>query len=73
LAGTKEVLHFLAEKISRNTYLNLMDQYRPCYNARLFPQLNRPITAREYEEAIHLAHAEGLYRLDKKSTFSLQI
>jgi putative pyruvate formate lyase activating enzyme len=64
LAGTKEIVRFLAEKISRDTYLNLMDQYRPCYNAHLFPQLNRPITAREYEEAIQLAHAEGLHRLD---------
>ncbi|MBI5839487.1 MAG: 4Fe-4S cluster-binding domain-containing protein [Chloroflexi bacterium] len=67
LAGTKEIVRFLAGKISRDTYLNLMDQYRPCYNARLFPQLNRPITTREYEEAVQLAHAEGLYRLDHRT------
>jgi putative pyruvate formate lyase activating enzyme len=64
LAGTREIIHFLAEKISHNVYLNLMDQYRPCYNARLFPPINRSINRREYEEAIQLAHAAGLHRLD---------
>ncbi|MFH1907481.1 MAG: radical SAM protein, partial [Chloroflexota bacterium] len=44
LAGTPEILRFLAEEISPNTYLNLMDQYRPAYKAHLFPELNRPIT-----------------------------
>jgi putative pyruvate formate lyase activating enzyme len=67
LAGTRAIVHFLAERISRNTYLNLMDQYRPCYKAGLFPQLNRGITGREFDEAVRLANAEGLFRLDHHS------
>lgn len=66
LAGTPEILRFLAEEISPNTYLNLMDQYRPAYKAHLFPELNRPITAREYEAAVQIARKAGLRRLDQK-------
>ena len=31
IADTEKVLDFIAHEISPNTYLNLMDQYRPCY------------------------------------------
>lgn len=66
LAGTAEIIKFLAEEISINTYLNLMNQYRPCYLAHLYPKLNRRISFHEYEDDINLAHEAGLYRLDKK-------
>jgi len=66
LAGTAEVVRFLAEEISRDTYLNLMDQYRPCYKAHEFPQLNRRITPAEYAEAVGLAQEAGLHRLDDR-------
>jgi putative pyruvate formate lyase activating enzyme len=68
LAGTQEVVRFLAEEISPDTYLNLMDQYRPDYNVRRYrtqyPRLARPITPKEFNEAVHLAQAAGLHRLD---------
>lgn len=66
IAGTAEVLRFLATKISRNTYLNLMDQYRPCYRADEYPALDRPLTREEYQEALTLAEQEGLRRLDHR-------
>ena len=66
LAGTAEIVRFLAEEISRNTYLNLMDQYRPCYRSHELPPLNRRITRQEYEEAVRLALEAGLHRLDKR-------
>lgn len=62
LAGTGEVVHFLAEEISTDTYLNLMDQYRPAYNARQFPKLNRPLKAEEFAQAVCLARDAGLHR-----------
>ena len=65
IAGTEEVLSFLANEISRNTYLNLMDQYRPCYRADEFPELDRPITQQEYREALATAARLGLNRLDE--------
>lgn len=70
LAGTAQIVHFLAEEISRNTYLNLMDQYHPHYKAHLIPELNRSLTRREYIEAVELAHAVGLHRLDQRKPLS---
>jgi len=65
LAGTEEVVRFLAQEISTNTYLNIMAQYRPCYKAFDIPQLARPLNRQEFSEAIDLAHQQGLSRLDK--------
>jgi putative pyruvate formate lyase activating enzyme len=62
LAGTKEVLHFVASEISKNSYVNIMDQYRPCGKAFDFPPLNRRITPEEYREAAEIAEKEGLHR-----------
>ena len=70
LAGTAQIVRFLADEISRNTYLNLMDQYHPHYRAHLIPELNRSLTRQEYNEAVELAHAAGLYRLDQRKPLS---
>jgi putative pyruvate formate lyase activating enzyme len=64
LAGTASVLEFLAREISPDTYLNLMAQYRPCYRAAEYPPLDRRPTAAEFGEALALARAFGLHRLD---------
>jgi putative pyruvate formate lyase activating enzyme len=48
VSGTDEVLAFLAEEISSNTYVNVMDQYRPCYRADENPPLDRRITGRDF-------------------------
>jgi putative pyruvate formate lyase activating enzyme len=64
LAGTDRIIAFLAEKISRRTYLNLMDQYHPCYRADAYPPLDRRPSPREYRAAVALARRKGLYRLD---------
>ena len=72
LAGTQEVVRFLAKEISTNTYLNIMAQYHPCYKACDIPSLARSLQRQEFTEAIDLAHQQGLYRFDKVS-FSLPI
>ena len=64
LAGTEEVVRFLAQEVSTNTYLNVMAQYYPCYKAFDMPQLSRPVSKEEFYEAIELAHQQGLDRLD---------
>jgi putative pyruvate formate lyase activating enzyme len=66
IAGTDQVLEFLANEISRSSYLNLMDQYRPCYRADEHPELDRPITATEYRTALAAAARLGLTRLDER-------
>ena len=70
LAGTEGVARFLAKEVSTNTYLNIMAQYHPCYQAFDIPQLARPVNKQEFQEAIDLAHRHGLYRLDRQQ-FSL--
>ena len=64
LAGTDEVVRFLAQEVSTNTYLNVMAQYHPCYKAFDIPQLSQSLTRHEFNEAVDLAHQQGLYRLD---------
>lgn len=66
LSGTGEIMRFLAEDISKDTYINIMDQYRPAYRANRYPELNRPIRRREYEEAVASARAVGLHRFDRR-------
>jgi putative pyruvate formate lyase activating enzyme len=65
LAGTEEVIRFLSQEVSRDTYLNIMVQYRPCHKAFDLPRLSRRITDKEFNEAIELAHRYGLNRLDR--------
>ena len=64
LAGTVEVAHFLAEEISRDTYINVMTQYHPSYKANEHPPLDRRITPKEYAEAVAACRAVGLHRFD---------
>ncbi len=66
LAGTEEVVRFLAEEISPNTYLNIMGQYRPAYRAQAYPPLNRPLRIDEYQDALGMAARAGLTRLDER-------
>ncbi len=65
LAGSKTVLEFIAKEISRNTYLNIMDQYRPAYLAGRHSEINRRITSDEYQVVVKEALRLGLNRLDK--------
>ena len=67
LGGTAGVVRFLAEEISRGTYLNVMAQYHPCYKAGELPEMNRRITDEEYRDAVRLARDAGLHRLDQRA------
>jgi len=64
IAGTAGVVRFLAEEISRNTYINIMDQYHPCFQAFQNPPLDRRLTQQEYADAIQMAIDAGLKRID---------
>ena len=64
VAGTEQVLEFIANELSRQTYLNLMDQYHPCYRAGDYAALERPLRQEEYGAALRLARQYGLNRLD---------
>jgi putative pyruvate formate lyase activating enzyme len=67
LAGTEAVLRFVAEEISRDTYLNIMAQYRPCNRARQFAEIDRRPTPAELAAALRRAAELGLHRFDDRS------
>jgi len=67
LAGSELVLPWIAEKISRDTYVNIMDQYHPANRVFVssssgYTALQRGITAAEYRRAIRIARDAGLHR-----------
>jgi len=66
LAGSFEIIDFLAEQISKKTTINVMDQYRPCYKASSHPKINRRPTFEEIE----LSQTVGnkLFDVDWKAT-----
>jgi putative pyruvate formate lyase activating enzyme len=63
-AGTAAALGFVARELSPRTWVNLMDQYRPCYRAAEHPEIARPPTEAELAAALDVARAAGLTRLD---------
>lgn len=63
LAGSELIFDFLAKEISKNIFLNIMDQYNPCYKALNHLGISRRITIEEFEKAILIAKRFGLKRL----------
>ena len=52
LAGTREVLHWIASELSPRVHVSLMGQYFPAYRAVGHPLLGRKLTTEEYEDAL---------------------
>jgi putative pyruvate formate lyase activating enzyme len=66
IAGSESLFEFLAKEISSNTYVNVMDQYRPCGSAPKDEFINRRLEMGEYRKAIDAARKAGLKRLDPR-------
>lgn len=66
MAGTRDVMRFIAQDISPQTYVNIMPQYRPCGQVASVPGLERNITKEEFEAALDVAGQEGITRLDSR-------
>ena len=60
LAGTEEVVHFLAREVSPRCSINIMGQYHPAYKAHLHPPLDRILKRAELREAKKIAARAGL-------------
>ena len=67
LDETREIFRFLAREVSVETYINVMDQYRPCGKAHQFPPIDRRLRNEEFQMALTLAAEAGLHRLDEKN------
>lgn len=66
LEDSRHIFEFLAREISPHTYLNVMPQYRPAGEAYNYEEIHRSLHYSEFIQAISLAKAAGLYRLDKE-------
>ena len=69
LAGTRPIMKFIAERISVNSTVNIMSQYRPCGHASEIPELAGPLSASEFRSAVEIAIEEGIQRLDRPGRF----
>jgi len=65
LADTPEIMRFIADRISRDTYVNIMPQYRPCGRAAEVEGLNARPEQVDFEQAIRAAQEAGIHRIDR--------
>jgi putative pyruvate formate lyase activating enzyme len=56
------ILRFIADALSPQTYVNIMDQYRPCFQAGRSPEIARRTTSEEHRAVVEMAHGLGLHR-----------
>ncbi|MFH1888913.1 MAG: radical SAM protein [Candidatus Omnitrophota bacterium] len=61
ISGTRKTMKFIAEEVSRDTYISLMSQYFPCYKAGEIKELARRIRADEYDGTIGIMEEYGLH------------
>jgi putative pyruvate formate lyase activating enzyme len=75
VAGTREVMNWIAQELSPTTYVNVMAQYYPAgkVSRREFAEINRRVTPAEYERALSDAWHAGLKRLDARRPVCLRI
>ena len=64
VGGTKQVVEWIGGHLPKDTYVNLMSQYRPTFRAFDHPEISRRLTREEYEDAVRQARAAGLTNLD---------
>lgn len=61
IAGSEKVINFIVDELSKDSYVNIMDQYRPYYLVDKYEELNRPISADEFQDVISYARNTGLH------------
>jgi len=70
VAGSREILQFIARQISKDTYVNIMDQYYPdgimVQKPDKYDRINRSINRDELFDVFKIARDEGLYRVDER-------
>ncbi len=62
MSGSKGVFEFISTQISKESFINIMDQYRPCFRALEYSEISRPLRTDEYKNAKEAASSFGLHR-----------
>ncbi len=75
IAGTREIMEWVARELGPNTYVNVMAQYYPTgkVSNRDYVEINRLLAPDEFQQALALARAAGLRRLDGRSASRLRV
>jgi putative pyruvate formate lyase activating enzyme len=60
---SREVFRFIADEVSDRTFINVMNQYRPCYRSGDFPEITGRLAAGEFKDVLELARRSGLKRI----------
>jgi len=60
ISSPEKVFKFISKEISKDACVSLMSQYHPVYKAGEFPEINRGLTAEEYETAFKSLLKYGL-------------
>lgn len=63
VAGSEEIMQFIANEISPNTFVNIMDQYYPANETKNFPEIDRPVNRQEHLNVVQKAKEAGLRRI----------
>ncbi len=68
VAGSEQIMRFLAEEISPDTYINIMDQYHPAHKvgSDKFGEINRRVSSQEKREVVEAAEEANLWRFDER-------
>ncbi|MCK5136994.1 MAG: hypothetical protein KAR19_14505, partial [Bacteroidales bacterium] len=64
VSGSKKVVSWIAGNLPKDTYVNIMSQYRPLYKAMDYPEIARRISREEYAKVVEWARQEGLTNLN---------
>ena len=64
VSGTNDIIQWISQNLPLDTYVNLMAQYRPCYKAKKYPDISRPIDKGTFVDAVSYALALGLTNVD---------
>jgi putative pyruvate formate lyase activating enzyme len=59
---SQAIMRFIADELSPQTYVNIMDQYRPCFQAGRSPEIARRTTSAEHRAVVDMARELGLHR-----------
>ena len=56
----KKVIEYLYNTYGDDIFISIMSQYTPCTNLEKYPEINRPLTAEEYDDVVDFAVELGL-------------
>jgi putative pyruvate formate lyase activating enzyme len=70
--NSKRILEFVGEELSRNTYLNVMAQYRPAHEvpgSDRYAAIDRRVSREEYRTVVGYGRDVGLERMEVSTRY----